>query len=403
MTEEQSPQGDITYAYDNANRRTSMTVAGQSAVAYAWDNANRLTGITQGSATVSFAYDNANRRTTLTLPNGVTVAYTYDNGSRITGLSYAMGSSQLGNLGYDYDADGHLTAKTGSLAVTGMPATASGNTFDADNAMTGFNGTSLTYDANGNLTGDGTNTYTWDARNHLSAISGAATASFAYDALGRRTGKIINGIATQLLYDVLNPVQELQSGTPSADLLTGLNIDEYFQRTDSRGAMDFLTYALGSTIGLSNSAGALATNYTYQPFGITTTSGTTNANSYQFTGRENDSTGLYFYRARYYSPTYQRFVSQDPAEFAGGWNRYAYALNSPILTADPLGMRPMPPMPQEQPGGVDLFEEIMEMILKALGVDLPGPPDNIPAGGPLPAPTPAPNPNPPAGPGHCGN
>lgn len=115
-----------------------------------------------------------------------------------------------------------------------------------------------------------------------------------YDAFGRRTGKTINGIATQLLYDALNPVQELQSGSPSANLLTGLNIDEYFQRTDSSGAMDFLTDALGSTIGLTKSAGALATNYTYQPFGATTLSGTANANPYQFTGRENDGPGSTF-------------------------------------------------------------------------------------------------------------
>jgi hypothetical protein len=34
--------------------------------------------------------------------------------------------------------------------------------------------------------------------------------------------------------------------------------------------------------------------------------GSANANSYQFTGRENDGTSLYYYRARYYSPTAQR-------------------------------------------------------------------------------------------------
>jgi RHS repeat-associated protein len=28
--------------------------------------------------------------------------------------------------------------------------------------------------------------------------------------------------------------------------------------------------------------------------------------------RENDGTGLYYYRARYYSPELQRFISQDP-------------------------------------------------------------------------------------------
>ena len=35
-------------------------------------------------------------------------------------------------------------------------------------------------------------------------------------------------------------------------------------------------------------------------------------NSYQYTGRENDGTGLYFYRARYYAPALGRFISEDP-------------------------------------------------------------------------------------------
>ena len=71
--------------------------------------------------------------------------------------------------------------------------------------MTAFNGTPQTYDANGNLANDGTNTYSWDARNHLTAIAGASTASFAYDADGRRAQKTIDGTSTQFLYDGLNP------------------------------------------------------------------------------------------------------------------------------------------------------------------------------------------------------
>jgi hypothetical protein len=42
-------------------------------------------------------------------------------------------------------------------------------------------------------------------------------------AFGRRAIKAIAGTATEFLYDGLNPVQELQSGTPSANLLTGLS------------------------------------------------------------------------------------------------------------------------------------------------------------------------------------
>jgi YD repeat-containing protein len=171
-----------------------MTVAGESAVNYTWDNANRLTNITQGSSSVGLAYDNANRRTTLTLPNGVTVSYTYDLDSHVTGLTYAMGSTQLGNLTYVYDADGRVSTKGGSLAAVTLPAAVSGNTFNAANEMTAFNGTALSYDANGNLLSDGTNTYSWDARNHLTAIAGPVDASFVYDAFGRRAAKTLSGL-----------------------------------------------------------------------------------------------------------------------------------------------------------------------------------------------------------------
>jgi len=317
-----------------------MQVAGQPQVVYGWDNANRLTGITQGSSAVGINYDNANRRTSLTLPNGVTVGYSVDNDSRITGLTYGAGSTQLGNLTYGYDADGRLTSKNGTLAAISLPAAVSGNTFNADNGMTGFGGATLSYDANGNLISDGTNTYTWDARNHLTAISGGTTASFVYDAFGRRVSKSIGATATQFLYDRLNPVQELQGGVPSANLLTGLRIDEYFARTDSSNDVStLLRDALGSTIGLVGSAQSIATSNTYQPFGATTVSGATNGNSYQFTGRENDGTGLYFYRARYYSPTFQRFLNQDPIGFSGGDpNLYSYVNGNPISRIDPLGL-----------------------------------------------------------------
>ena len=116
-----------------------------------------------------------------------------------------------------------------------------------------------------------------------------------------RMAKTINGAATQFLYDRLNPAQELNGANPpnvTANLLTGLGIDEYFTRTDAGGTMAFLADALGSTVGLVNAAGGIDTGYAYQPFGAVTVNGT-NANPYQFTGRENDGTGLYYYRARY--------------------------------------------------------------------------------------------------------
>jgi YD repeat-containing protein len=261
-----------------------MAVVGQSVTNYyCWDGANRLTGINQqpcpNSPVVGIDYDNANRRSCLTLPNGVNVTYGYDSDSHVTAINYGTGgtctspTNNLGTLSYFYDADGRRTGVGGTLAAVNLPAAVSQSStgYNADNEQTSFgSASSLTYDSNGNLKNDGTNVYTWDARNHLTAISGGATASFVYDAFGRRASKTIGGNVTQFLYDGLNPVQEL-NGTPSvtANLLTGLSIDEYLTRTDSSGTVSFLTDALGSTIGLVGSGGTIGTSYTYQPFGAT--------------------------------------------------------------------------------------------------------------------------------------
>lgn len=83
----------------------------------------------------------------------------------------------------------------------------------------------------------------------------------------------------------------------------------------------------------------MQTQYSYEPFGKTTASGTANSNSSKYTGREDDGTGLYYYRARYYSPTLQRFISEDPIGFAGGdLNLFAYVGNDPISFVDPFGL-----------------------------------------------------------------
>jgi RHS repeat-associated protein len=340
LVQETTPQGTVSYGYDAAGRRTSMTASGQAAVSYTYDAADRLTQITQGSATVTFSYDDANRRTSLTLPNGLVTEYSYDAASRLTGLTYKNGSTVLGTLTYSYDAAGDRSVMGGTWAATGLPQPVASATYDAANQQLTFGTQALTYDANGSLIGDGVNTYTWDARNRLVAINGTSiTASFGYDALGRRWNKAINGTSTQFLYDGLNPVQEQGAGT-TANLLTGLAIDEYLTRTDDAGTRTFLTDALGSTLALADDTGAVHTRYTYEPFGAATLTGTADANPFQYTGRENDGTALYYYRARYYHPQLQRFMSEDPLDLLGhATNPYVYGENDPLSLVDRLGLR----------------------------------------------------------------
>ncbi|HYL83776.1 MAG TPA: RHS repeat-associated core domain-containing protein [Candidatus Angelobacter sp.] len=232
---------------------------------------------------------------------------------------------------------GRRTGVGGSYARTTTPAAVSpGTPPNANNQLTQWNGKTLSYDLNGNLTSDGTNTYTWNARNQLVSVSGGVTASFQYDAFGRRVSKTI-GVTTQFLYDGANPVQEISGGSASANLVTG-GVDEYFQRTDSAGARSFLTDALGSTLALADSTGTLQTSYTFEPFGSTSVTGAATTNGFAYTGRELDASGLYFYRARYYSPYLDRFISEDPLGLAGGdTNLYGYVFNSPVNFVDPLG------------------------------------------------------------------
>jgi RHS repeat-associated protein len=340
LTSETTLQGTIRYTYDASGRRTSMTVVGQPAVSYTYDGADQLIQLTRGTSTITIAYNSAGQSTALTLPTGVSVGYTYDAASRLTAITYRQGATVLGNLTYEYDVSGNVTKVGGTFARTVLPQVTASLTYDASNRLTQNGTTTLTYDDNGNLMDDGSQRYSWDARDQLASInSSEITASFEYDGFGRRIRKTVNGVTTEILYDVLNAVQELSAGMPTANLLTGLGVDDVLIRANSAGIRGFLQDGLGSTLALCDSVGAIRTQYTYEPFGRTTVSGEANENSLQYTGRENDGTGLYYYRARYYSPTWQRYISEDPIGFYGrDINLYVYADNNPVNTNDPLGL-----------------------------------------------------------------
>ena len=255
-----------------------------------------------------------------------------------------------------------IGGSTGTLiARTGLPAPISSATYDplTDRLLTWNGAGPYQYDLNGNLTSDGTNTYEWSKRNLLKDIKQGmtTTAVFTYDGVGRRKSKTVGSATTQFLYDGLNPIQELSAaGAATANLLTGLGVDQYFARTLVSGGVrrSFAHDALGSTLALLDDSGAAQTQYVYEPYGaMSLVAPSSDTNAFQFTGRENDGTGLFAYRARYYAPSWGRFISEDPLMGGGypagsvlalinpqGLNGYVYGFDSPVNYTDPTGENP---------------------------------------------------------------
>jgi RHS repeat-associated protein len=185
-----------------------------------------------------------------------------------------------------------------------------------------------------------TTSYTRNATTNLveavTALTGGA--AFTYDATGRRASRTVNGTATTYVYDGANPVKQATASS-TTDLLTGLAIDEYLVRIDGSGTASFLADALSSTVALTDGSGSVQAEYSYEPYGAASVTGSPRGNESTFTARENDGTGVMYYRARYYHPTLQRFVSEDPIGFGGGdLNVYGYVRNSPLQGGDPLGL-----------------------------------------------------------------
>jgi len=337
LTSETGPLGSIGATWDATGNRLTLTVSGQaSAVNYTWDAAHRLKLINQGAANVSFAYDEVNRRTQMALANNVVVSYGWDLASELSSVTYVSPTgTTLGDLNYGYDLAGRRTSIGGNLASVNLPSVVTSAIYDANNRMTTWGSSSLAYDPNGNMQNDGTQAYTWDARNQLSNVGAA---SFTYDGVGRRVNATVSGSSTSFLNDGWQVVQELSGSTITSNLLNGPGTDQLLRRTVGTTTSDYLADALGSTLALTSPTGAVATNYSYGAFGSETSTGSVSDNRYQYTGRENDGTGLYYYRARYYHPGFGRFVQSDPIGLQGGVNTYTYARDDPMLWSDPTGL-----------------------------------------------------------------
>src|SRR5262249_46816938 len=103
-------------------------------------------------------------------------------------------------------------------------------------------------------------------------------------------------------------------------------------------------------------SGSYVNQYSYLPFGQTTTTSATLPNPFTYVGDMgvlSIGNGVYSMRARTYSASLGTFLSNDPLGLAGGdANLRRYAGNNPLSFVDPEGLRSFTELRPGKPGSI---------------------------------------------------
>ena len=308
---------------------------------YAYDSNNNLTNLQMNdSATAdynyqyNFVYDKSGRLVKTNL--GTThIDYQYDQNDNITQLTRAIGQ---GNANDDTMLKfAYKDMRLNSLKVLGQNNKAlRAQTFNYDNL--------------GNIKADSQNTYNYGIDGNMQAIAGVQNGEFEYDHNNNRIyqnsstlkakNEVINFYtkAGKMLYeyDITNhrTTKYLHLGNNKVVKISDM------PKTGGTRTSYLYNDALGSPIAEVDQSGETLWREAYMPFGARLINDT-KLNKYWFIGKEQDSSGLSYFGARYYHPLTMRFMAPDPMsldpENPFTFNRYAYGNNNPYKYVDPDG------------------------------------------------------------------
>ncbi len=373
-------------AYDPGGRLANVLFnAGAFDVAYTYDSRNRLVSVRDSltGTQLDFAYDNAGRLTNTSRPNGINSTYTYDAAGRLTriqegtfvDLQYTLDpAAQITNLNYTVPLDPTNGLGNSTLNWTYDPAhqiSSPGYSYDARGRLTNAPGKSFRYDAASRLTQINSATLAYNGLNDIVTRSEAGTTiRYLYNhALGMRP------IVAEK-NDSTGQILRYYIWSPGGTLLYMIDAE------NGNAVRHFHFDRVGSTLALTDSAGAVTDSYAYTPYGELLGRTGSSAQPFLFVGRygvrSEPAAALYHMRARYYDPASARFLTRDPVwpvlRQPKSLDPYQYALGDPTRFIDPLGLQSYPAdlVPRASATtGLAGLEERLSLELNSTGEDDP--------------------------------
>jgi RHS repeat-associated protein len=342
----------VRMTYDARGNRSTLTYPSGLVVTYAYDAVDRVSRVSWPGVGVDVQRDATGRVTRLVRSNGVASSFTRDALGRVDRLAHLAPGGIVADLTIVRDAAGNVVRVHGTEPhPRGFTAGTMAAAYDVADQIVTYNGAAHLYDADGNLertTGATAWMARYDPENRLVSLSrtGQPAVSFAYDEFGRRARRVEGGVAVECQRD--------EDGSLLSETDAGGTVGAEYVHLDGRliamrrdgQSLFYLFDHLGSTLAVTDAAGALVAAYGYDVTGRVT--GRTGTLQQPFTyvgayGVEDDGAGLYLMGRRHYDAATGRFVQRDPIGLAGGMNLYEYAGGNPVRYVDPDGtylMRP---------------------------------------------------------------